>query len=49
MQINKLKDRHYGCANFYVPLHFLGEANYFEELPLVEEFKKNPKLYDKYL
>ena len=28
-----LKDRHYGCANLYIPLYFNGAANYFEELP----------------
>lgn len=31
-----LKDRHYGCANLYIPLYFNGAANYFEELPSVD-------------
>ena len=44
-----LKDRHYGLANTYVHLYFNGASNYFEELPLAEEFKKNPKLYEKYI
>lgn len=43
-----LKDRAYGTANLYIPLYFNGASNYFEELPPAEEFKKNPKLYDKY-
>lgn len=43
-----LKDRHYGLANTYVHMYFNGASNYFEELPLAEEFKSNPKLYDKY-
>lgn len=44
-----LKDRHYGLGNSYVHMYFNGASNYFEELPLAEEFKKNPKLYDKYI
>ncbi len=44
-----LKDRHYGLANTYVHMYFNGASNYFEELPLAEEFKQNPKLYDKYV
>lgn len=43
-----LKDRNYGLNNTYVHLHFNGASNYFEELPTAEEFKLNPKLYDKY-
>jgi replicative DNA helicase len=36
-----LKDRHYGCANIYVPLYFNGAANFFEELPPFDDPKIN--------
>lgn len=43
-----LKDRAYGLANSYIHMYFNGAANHFSELEPAEEFKKNPKLYDKY-
>jgi replicative DNA helicase len=33
-----LKDRHYGCANLYIPLYFNGAATYFEELPVHDHY-----------
>lgn len=44
-----LKDRHYGLGNSYIPMYFNGASNYFSELEPAEEFKKNPKLYEKYV
>lgn len=32
-----LKDRHYGLANIYIPLHFNGATTYYEELPMAKD------------
>lgn len=47
--IKILKDREYGLGNTYVHCYFNGANDFFEELPSAEEFKKDPKLYNKYI
>lgn len=46
-QLSVLKNR-IGRSNLKIPLYFKGESNHFEELPPVEEFIKNPLLYNEY-